>query len=313
MTITFAAAVSGVPKISTFTPALRMPVSGSFVGKVRGTLTGVTSSTLTDSSAGWTTSALSTAATPYCLRITSGAASGSWWQISSTTASTSTTVTIINRGINPVAAGIVAGDSYEVVPIDTLSTFFAGIASQIGGTSAANADLVRIHDGVNWKEYYFNTTVSQWREGTSSFNRNNIVLRPDYGVVFVRRGATPVSMVMVGNVSTQPERIVVSASGVTPVGNVFPVQMTLLQHALHASSGFIRNTGSVAAADKVQYFDGVNWKTYNYNNSVSQWREGTATFNRNTIPISVGSTLVVERPSGGGTAFFVTLNPPYSL
>ena len=52
-------------------------------GKTRGTLTGVTATTLTDSTAGWAAGALSAPATPYLIAITSGTAAGRIFHIAS--------------------------------------------------------------------------------------------------------------------------------------------------------------------------------------------------------------------------------------
>ncbi|MDP1579302.1 MAG: hypothetical protein Q8M02_03430 [Candidatus Didemnitutus sp.] len=313
ITVTLSGAVNGVPKLSTFTPAMRLPLAGSFVGRGRGTLTDVSATSFTDTSAGWSASALSQAATPYFVRIRSGVAQGTWWQISTSTANTATVVTVLNRGITPSAAGIAAGDTYEIVPGDTLATLFSGIATTIGGTSAAEADLIRVHDGVNWREYYYNTSVSQWREGTSTFNRNNIVVRPDTGVVYIRRGNGNVSFLQLGAVSDAKEQILIGSSGVTPIGSVFPVARTLGSLNIQASPGFNAFSGNLATADKVSLFDGVNWRTFHYNQSVAQWREGTSTFNRNTLSIPFGAPVIVERGSAATTPSFISLTPPYTL
>jgi uncharacterized protein (TIGR02597 family) len=313
ITVTLGGAVNGAPKVTTFTPSMRLTLGSNFVGKARGTLTGVTTTTLSDSTAGWGSGALSQAAAPYFIRIRSGAAAGTWWQVSTGTANTSATVTVLNRGINPVAAGVQSGDTYEVVPGDTLQTLFSGVASVIGGTSAATADLVRLHDGVSWKEYYYNTSSSQWREGTSTFNRNNVVVRPDTGVVFVRRGSGNVSLVLLGAVSDAQEKMTIAATGVSAVGSVFPVSRTLGSLNLQSSPGFVANTGNLAAADKVTVFDGVSWKSFSYNQAAGQWREGTSTFNRNNFALPFGAPVIVERGTGSTGPFLVTLTPPYTL
>lgn len=313
ITVTLSGAVSGVPKLSTFTPSMRLPLAGSFVGRGRGVLTSATATAFADSAAGWSAGALSQAATPYFVRIRSGAAEGTWWQVSTTAANTSTSVTVLNRGVTPVAAGVVAGDSYEIVPGDTLATLFSGVASSVGGTSAATADLVRVHDGVSWREYYYNTTASQWREGAAPFDRNTTVIRPDSGIVYIRRSAGNISFLQLGAVSNSKEQILVGAFGVTPIGNVFPVARTLGSLNIQNSVGFNVSTGNLAAADKISIFDGVSWRSFNYNQAASQWREGNAPFDRNSLSIPFGAAIVVERGSAASTSFFVSLTPPYTL
>lgn len=315
ITVTLAGAVNGVPKISTFTPSMRLTLGSNFTGKGRGTLTAVTSTTFTDSTAGWSAGTLSQAAAPYFVRIRSGAATGTWWQVSTAAnaANTTTTVTVLNRGINPEAAGVAAGDAYEIVPGDTLQTLFADIATTIGGTTATTADAVRVHDGVGWREYYYNITNNQWREGTSTFNRSTTVVRPDSGVVYVRKSSGNVSLVLLGAVSDAQEKFTIASSGVTPIGSVFPVARTLGSLGIQTQSGFVPFTGNLAAADKVTVFDGVGWRTFHYNQANAQWREGTSTFNRNTFALPFGAAVVLERGTGSTGSYILTQTPPYTL
>jgi hypothetical protein len=315
ISVTLSGAVNGVPAISTFSPCLRLPISPSFVGKSRGTFTAVTSTTLSDNEAGWTAGALSQAALPYFVRIRSGAAAGTWWQVSTSTANTSSLLSVYNRNqALDSTLGIVVGDAYEIVPGDTLSTLFAGLESQIGGLSSMTADVVRLHDGVIWHEYYYNSTSAKWKEGSSSFDRSNIVIRPDAGVVYIRRGTGDLGLSILGFVSDAQERILIAGTGVTTVGNVFPVVRSLGSLNIQNMPGFIANTGSVSSADKLRIFDGVLWKIYNYNSANSQWREGTSSFNRNATSLPFGALLIVERGTGAiGSAAFLTLDLPYTL
>ncbi|MBP6506419.1 MAG: hypothetical protein KA257_02540 [Opitutaceae bacterium] len=315
--ITLRGAVNGVPKVNTFSIAVRLPVGSSLTGKAHGALSGVTATTLSDSSAGWSSGALSQAATPYFVKMRSGAAAGTWWQISTSTANTASTVTVLNRGLSPTAAGISIGDAYELVPGDTLATFFGGIASSIGGVDSAHADAVRLHDGTIWREYYFNTSsgIMQWREGSVPFNRNNIIIRPDSGVVYYRRATGDITLGIVGTVATANERVTVrSALGITVVGSAFPITRTLGSLNIQDMPGFVKNSGTLAAADKVTLFDGTIWKNFNYNISASQWREGTAPFNRNNFVIPYGAPVIIERGTDStGDPVLLILKNPYSL
>jgi len=315
MTVTIAGAAGGGSKVTTFTPSLRHAVSASFTGLARGLLTGVTSTTLSDSSAGWAPSMLSQAAAPYFIHILSGTASGSWWQISTSTANTSTTVSILPRaGITAAAAGVAVGDKYEIIPADTLDILFSSIASSIGGSSSTTADTVQIHDGTSWKEYYYNTTFSQWREGTSSFNKNNVVIRPDSGIVFVRNQAANLSLALLGSVQSSADRVIVPNTGVAFAANNFPVARSLSAIALQSMPGFVSNSGTLASADKVNVFDGLSWRSFNFNAASGQWREGTSTFNKNSFLVPAGTPIVIERgiAAASGSAALLTLTSPYT-
>lgn len=315
VTVTIPAAAVGNVKVFTFSPQIRIPSSSSFVGKSRGELSGVSATAFTDSSAAWGAGALSAAATPYFVKILTGTAAGSYWQISTSTANTATAVTAVSiSGRDPISAGVVVGDDYEIVPADTLDSFFASVEGSIGGTSLATADNVRLHDGTTWRNYYYNSTNAQWREGTSTFNRNTTIIRPDSGIIYTRRGTSTVQMTLVGNVADISEKFTVPATGVSFVGGVYPVDRTILSVGFNSMPNFVSYTGNLAAADKVRVFDGTAWRSFNYNLANSQWREGTSTFNRNTFVIPAGTPVIIERGSGAPAGTVALSMPiPYTL
>jgi uncharacterized protein (TIGR02597 family) len=315
VTITIPAATAGNVKVTSFSPQLRLPTGGSFTGKARGQLTAVSSTTLTDTSAAWGAGALSTPAAPYFIKIRTGAASGSYWQISTTSANSASAVTVVSlNGRDPAAAGVVTGDTYEIVPGDTLDSFFASIEGSIGGTSLANADNVRLYDGTSWRNYYYNSSAGQWREGTSTFNRNSTIIRPDSGIIYTRRGLSSLQITLIGNVADQAEKFTVPATGVAFIGGVYPVDRQLSTTGLNTMPNFVPNTGNLAAADKVRFFDGTSWRTFNYNSAASQWREGTSTFNRNTFVVPSGTPLIIERGVGAPSGTVAASMPlPYTL
>ena len=138
---------SGSVKKSTFISAPLLDVA-TINGSVTGNITSVTANSITCSSANWSVGALSQAAAPYLIQITSGNATGHMFLISSTTPNTSDTVTINNDdqkiAPNLAALGVAVGSGFRIIPSDTLSTFFGtptttGIQ---GGASVALADNV---------------------------------------------------------------------------------------------------------------------------------------------------------------------------
>jgi hypothetical protein len=305
---------NGVPKVTVFSPTLRMPVGDSFTGKVKGVVTSLTGNTLTVAEAGWTPSALSAGATPYFVIFRSGQAEGTCWQVATTTGNTSFALTLLARGgVTAVSSGAAAGDRFELVPGDTLDSLLGSISAESGDTSAELADAVRLHDGVTWKEYYFNTTAGQWREGASSFNRSNVVIRADSGIVYVRKKAGNASIVLTGNVSTQREKALVGATGVVLVSSVFPVSRTLADLAPQTLVGFVANTGTLADADKITIHDGTTWKSYNYHVASGRWREGSSTFDKGSTVLPAGSAFMIERGAGANSSAFLSITPPFSL
>lgn len=315
MTVTLLRAPVSGTKITTFSPILRIPIGDSFSGKAAGVITTVSTTSISDSTANWSVGSLSQAATPYYIKVTSGAASGAMWQVSTSAANTASSATILSlSGKDPVAVGVSAGDSYEIIPVDTLSTLFAGFENQIGGPNVDSADNVKIHDGSAWRIFYYNSTqgVQQWREGSSSFNRNNIVIRPNSGVVYTRRGQTDLALMILGKVVVDADKFVVSATGASFFGGIYPVDRQLSTLNLNSIPGFVINNGNLDAADKVKFHDGSSWRLLNFNGT--QWREGSSGFNRNTLVIPAGTPIVIERGSGAtGSAVLASMPVPYSL
>ena len=313
--VSLAAAPAGGISVTTFTPVLRIPNSDAFVGNTRGTFTAVSTNSFTDASAGWAPNALSQAATPYFIKATSGNAAGAMWQISTSAANTDGSVTVLSlSGRDPVVSGVLQGDSYEIIPADTLGTLFAGLESAIGGPGMDAADTVRLHDGVAWRTFYYNNSpsVNQWREGSSSFNRNNFSIRPNSGIIYTRKGQAALSLTILGNVVTDGEKFVVGSTGVSFIGGVHPVDRQLLSLNLQTLPGFVNNTGNINAADKVKFHDGVAWRLLNFNGT--QWREGSSSFNRNTLVVPAGTPVIIERGSAAtGSASYVSVPAPYSF
>ncbi|MFZ4682263.1 MAG: hypothetical protein ACOYMS_07155 [Terrimicrobiaceae bacterium] len=314
--ITIAAGSASVPKVSTFSIPLRDSVPENFVGQASGRITGVTATSISNANAGWTAGALSQAATPYFLRITSGSATGRTLQIATGTANanTATTLSVLNQGTDLTTVGIATGtngDTYEIFPGDTLGNFFGN--TTLGGTSASVSDVVRIHDGSTWSEYYYNTTAGQWRIGSVPVNQNNVVLRPDGGITFYRRGTTPLEYTLLGVVPSTPVRVVVKNGGVTYLGNVFPVDQTLGASGFNSLPGWVNNTGSVGAADKTVIWDGSTFNYYNYNQTASQWRAGSVPVNQSNVVIPAGRPVIVERPAANSGVSTLVRNLPYNL
>ena len=316
-TFNIPAASAGSLTITTLTPVLRLNVSTSFVGKTRGTLTAVSSAVLSDSQAGWALGALSQAATPYFIKIRSGAASGAMWQVSISTPNTATDASILAiHGIDPAVAGVQVGDSYEIIPADTLDSFFSSIEVANGGASASVADVVRIHDGSMWHEYYYNTANSQWREGAAPFNKNTTVLRPNTGIIYLHRGTTAIALTLTGIVCDLAERYAVPANGATFIAGAYPVDRQLSSLGIELMPGFVRNTGTLAAADQVRVFDVPtrSWHYYNFNSTASQWQEGIAPFNKNTTIITAGTPIIIQRGSSAVGSSVLCASPlPYTL
>jgi uncharacterized protein (TIGR02597 family) len=310
MNFTIPAGSVGTPSVYTFSLPLSAPVPGGFVGQPAGKISSVTATTITNDSAGWTAGALSQAASPWFIRIVSGTAAGRTLQVTSQ-ASTATTVTIDNQGTDLTTLGIVAGDKYELFPAYTLQAVFG--SSVLGGTSSGTADVVRLHNGSGWIEYYFNSTANQWRTGAIPVSQNNVVIRPDSGVIFYRRGTTPIALTLTGKVPSTNLQVVLNEVGTAFVAG-FPFASTLDNSDYKAMPGWVNNTGTVSNADKLTALVSGSWNSYNFNQTASQWRNGSIPVNQGSnVTITAGAPVVIESPTGTPGLKIWTRPLPYSI
>jgi len=310
MNFTIPAGSAGTPSVSTFSLPLSAPVPGNFVGQSAGTITSITANTITNSAAGWTAGALSQASSPWFIRIMSGTAVGRTLQVTSAQASTATTVTVDNQGTDLTTLGIVSGDKYELFPAYTLQSVFGN--SVLGGASAGAADVVRLHNGTGWVEYYYNTTASQWRIGSLPVSQNNVVIRPDSGVIFYRRSSSPLVLTLVGKVPSTDLQVVMNEVGAAFIGG-FPNDSTLAGNNCNTMPGWVNNTGSVVNADKVTAFVSGAWNSYNYNQSAGQWRNGSVPVNQGSVALAAGTPFIIESPTGTPGLKVWKRTLPYSL
>ena len=256
-------------------------------GKTRGTLTGVTATTLADSTAGWTAGALSAPAAPFLIGIKSGTAVGRIFHIASNattggavgaaaSANTATSVTISSletgSGISDlVAAGVAVGDSYEIYGCDTLSGVLGSPSTTgvLSGASAGVADSVVLVVNGSASTFFHNGT--RWTKVTvGSPDASNTPLLPYYGLSYARLAASPIALTAVGSVPTIGRKTQIKNSGLTLLGQYFPSDSTLLSSGLHLTPGWTSNASS-ALADKVVlvsstgaastfWYSGTGWK-----------------------------------------------------
>jgi len=294
-------------------------------GKTRGTITGVTSTTISDSTAGWTAGALSAPATPYVIGITSGTAVGRIFHISSsaitagavgTTANTATTVTISSldttSGTDPVAAGVTVGDSYEIYGCDTLASLLGSPSTTgvLSGVSATVADSVVMIVNGTAATFFHNGT--RWTKVTvGSPDASNTPVLPYYGLAYSRLKNTDITLTTLGTVPTKARKTQIKNSGITLFSQYFPVDTTLLSLGLQNTPGWNSNASS-ALADKVVLVSNGTASTYWY--SGTGWKKVTVgSPSADTTAISAGSMVYVNKY--GSTSGFSTysLPLPYTL
>ncbi|HWL52861.1 MAG TPA: hypothetical protein VNQ90_10520 [Chthoniobacteraceae bacterium] len=310
------AAGNGVSKTIT---ALSAPLYGyaEGAGQLTGQITGVSANSLSNSSAGWTPGELSQPATPFVIKLTSGAATGRTFLISTTTANTATTVTLDAKDVAQGALtslGIAVGDGYEIFPCDTLSSLFGTpeTTGVEGGTSATNADSLMIAVNGVYETYYYNTNLNRWAKAMmGNPDATYVPLRPDSGILYSRRAASILELTLSGRVPMTGRTVEVKDHGVTLLSQNWPVDITLLASGIQNIPTWT-SAPSAAAADQVQIIKKGAPHTYWFNGT--SWRKQQMGFplaDGEIIP--AGSAVIIDKK--GGTTEYRTLHQstPYDL
>lgn len=317
VTVTVAAGDGSTKKNTLFSlPLLETDVSLS--GQTAGIITGVTANTISNSNAGWTAGELSQASSPYLIMITSGAAKGRMFLISSATPNTASTVTVSPTDalqVDLTTLGIVDGtDTYKIFACDTLSSFFLtpALSGVMGGTNAKDGDSVVIVSNGAASTYYFSNTLNRWtRSAFGNPDASNTPLLPYYGIQYQRLANSGLSFVITGAVPTVDRKVSIKNSGTTLLSQYWPVESTLSALGLQTISGW--KTGANAkVADSViltsngtastYFYDGTNWRRAAFGNPISD----------NTV-IAVGTSVQISRLGTAEGYSVLQQILPYSL
>ncbi len=297
----------------------------SLVGAL-GRLTAVGANTFENSAAAWTPGAFSAAATPYFVRLTSGAQSGRTFRIA-TPANTATRLYLADDTLDlttlNLAVGSATGTGYEIIPGDTLASFFGTTA--VGDTLVVQgagdptaADLVQVWGGAAWLNFYYNTTWSRWARDTDAITeptRNDFLLRSDRGLMLTRRGATPLTLAVIGRVLATPQRATHARTenALTFLATMQAGDITLGTLALQNSDRAAdwRSSSDPAEADLLLVWSGATWFSFFYNNVAGHWqRVGDPTPNRDDYVIDAGTPVFVQRRASGSSTVDKTISFP---
>jgi len=264
---------------------------------------------------------------PYFVKFLTGAEAGRTLLITSNTTNSLTVSTTDNSTqsvtLQTANFSVSSGDSFEVVPGDTLASLFGnGTAGNplalTGGASYATADWVNIYNPTtgSWQIYFYNTSLSYWTLQGSSGNANSTVLYPYSGLSITRHSPSePVPfIVLTGRV---PEvQVMVKTTGsnsITYVSTGYPVGMTLSQ--LHLGSNWVKGT-STATADVVSVWNSST-KTFvsYYQTPTSAWcQAGSPTADKGSTVLPPGCCLALQQHMAvsGATSYF-TVSVPYTV
>jgi hypothetical protein len=288
-------------------------------GSVTGSLTGVTSTTLSCTSANWTAGALSQAATPFLIQITSGNAIGSMLLISTTTNNTASTLTINSDDVTAAnsdisSLGIAVGDSFKIIPCDTLSTFLGTPATTgvLGNTTAATADtVIMMVNGVS-STYFYNSTLARWTKSAfGAADSSNVPIRPNAGFQYCRLGNTALSLTVTGSVPTIARKAPVKNSGITYLASFFPADVTLSSTGLQSLSNWTTGA-SASVSDTITIFSTGISSTY-YHNGTNWIKSAFGAANSDSLVIPAGSSVLINQRGAATLSSSFSQSAPYSL
>lgn len=287
-------------------------VTGASSGKIDA----VSANTLTCSAANWAAGELSQATKPKLIRITSGAAVGRTFLISTSATNTSITLTLASSETTDLTTlGIVTGtngDSFKIYDCATLGSLFGTPATFafVGNANPDLADNVLLLISGTWSTFYYNTTLNRWtRRSFGNPDATNQAVKPDTAILFSSIGTSSLTLVATGTVPTTSIKNVISKSGLTFLGNNWPTDVTLFNSGIQSIPGWQANA-NVNNADQVLllvngtwstfYWDGTNWRRRSFGNPVS-----------NTQLIPAGAGIILSKVSATASDSLLTQTPPY--
>lgn len=310
---------TGVAKRNTYFSLPLLEPSGDLTGQTAGTITGVASNTISNSNAGWEAGELSQVASPHLIMVTSGAAKGRMFLVSTNPANTETTVAVSKTDTVQVpdltTLGIIPGrDTYKIFSCDTLASFFGTPESSgvQGGTSVKTADSIALVVNGSSSVFYYDTGKGRWtRASLGNPDASHTPLPPYYGMAYQRLGNTPLSFSATGAVPTTQRQVSVKNSGTTVLAHYWPMESTLLDLGIQNLDGWtsgpnakIADTVLVTTAGSVStyYHDGTDWRRVSFGNPLG-----------NSAVIPVGSSIILSKRGSATGLATLTQGLPYSL
>jgi len=263
-----------------------------------GAASGVAGGALIDDAADFTTSLAGENKT-WIVQITSGAAAGT------VTTAAVTDGTTLTSADDLAAAGVAAGDSYEVRAAKTISDIF-GPANEAGlkGGDAATSDLIWISDGAGgFSLYYYqdNFLGQQW-VGLDGSDGTNVPIVYTDSFFVQRKDPADLDLVIVGHVQTNPANVAL-IQGFNFVSRIAPVGQTFATSGLETSI----KGGDAGTADLIWNPDGTGgYVLYYYqDNFLGQQWVSLAGADGTNVPLSSG--VIIQRKDVATNA---TINLP---
>jgi hypothetical protein len=243
-----------------------------------------TTGTLTVASAGnW-----STTGSPYAVRLLSGGGSGATFLI---TGQSGNVLTLATNGVDLMQL-VAVGDTYEVMPLETLGSLFGttSVPFQTGST-ASTADTIQFWTGTGWLVYYSNGT--NWEQAGSLLSQNNTLIPPGAGWLTLRQSSSAITIYEVGRVPEVGLRQFVP-TGISFLAGVSPLPSTFSSTGFGAGTGWLKGP-TASSSDDVLMWNGTSWLTFYYN--ATNWEQAGSLLAQDSTAVPASQPFFVVRQS----------------
>lgn len=326
LTINIAAGTGSAYTATPIAIPLTTDLPQDFEGAPSGTLTGVSDNVLTVTDAAWPPDALAQPSTPYLLEITSGTQKGRHLLISANTADSITVHSEDPASGQLTSIGISEGDTFRIIPCDTLASIFGSPSGQdsiAGGPTPDQADQVILQWNGQWKRYFYNTEQGFWADADSpTTDCSHTPIPHGTGLIYNRLPASPLDLVLLGEVPRHDRPLLVPSTGQLFIAQPWPIETTLADLGMENTPGWVAGTGprnadTILISKRLPHIDQTktfrNWTTYYFDGN--HWRETAL-----GRPISdgqiidPGSSIQIQRTGMiSGNPYSTQIIRPYNL
>ena len=299
-------------------PLLPQPVFSGRVSAFDANFVEVTGTPFTDGD-------LSQPDSPFFLKITDGAQAGRMVLITGNTSNRLYVDTSDNSAqvtpLNSSSFSIAVGDPIQVVPGDTLASFFGDNTADnpiiiVGASSPLSADTVGIYNRTTSRHdiFYFSTSLGHWRTTSSTVNRNNTILFPESSFILTRRAGRPaLTLSISGEVpSVSPLTKISGSNQVVYSSSRFPIPLALSELSLQNWT----KSNSPLSADTLGVYNPTLSKFEVYFQRLdSTWRKvGDSSTDQSNFIINPESAVVFQkRGSVSGSTSYLSTPLPYPI
>lgn len=290
-------------------------------GAANGTISSLTSNTITFTGANWTASDLAQPSLPYLVKITSGQAVGRTFLVTGNTSDTLTISTSDGASSTPINLTQLnilsgsSGDKFQIENADTLLGVLGhgtlgGINGPLGNSNPGLADTVQVIISNSYQTFYYDPAQSAWINLISEVPSNDFVLRPDAAIIYNRLKNTSFTVTVTGAIPVINRKAIVRSGQTTILSTFWPTDRTLGGFGLNLLPGWATNSNP-NNADYVQIRQGSSWQTY-YHDGVS-WINLVSELPADNVTVPSGSGLVIKKRALTNTSLNLDQAPTYNL